>query len=101
MLKKNILEKSVSHGPTRKSNDNCNTKNNRRKKTGNNSIIRKNKPLLDEGYSFNKALTEITGRSVTNYRCGWFKDLIDYAKTQGYDYHEYKWKRGKKQGNNL
>ena len=65
------------------------------------ALFEKIKPLLDEGYSFNKALTETTDLSVTNYRCGWFKDLIDYAKTQGYDYHEYKWKRGKKQGNNL
>lgn len=53
-------------------------------------------PLLDKGYSFNKALTEVTDLSVTNFKNGWFKDLIDYAKTQGYDYHEYKWKRGKK-----
>lgn len=57
------------------------------------------RPLLDKGYSFNKALTEVTDLSVTNYRNGWFKDLIEYAKTQGYDYHEYKWKRGK--DNNL
>ena len=64
-------------------------------------LFEKIKPLLDKGYSFNKALSEVTDLSVTNYRNGWFKDLIDYAKTQGYDYHEYKWKRGKKQGNNL
>ena len=56
-------------------------------------LFEKIKPLLDKGYSFNKALSEVTDLSVTNYRCGWFKDLIDYAKTQGYDYHEYKWKR--------
>lgn len=64
-------------------------------------LFEKIKPLLDKGYSFNKALSEVTDLSVTNYRNGWFKDLINYAKTQGYDYHEYKWKRGKKQGNNL
>lgn len=64
-------------------------------------IFQEIRPYLDQGYSFNKALSEVTDLSVTNYRNGWFKDLIDYAKTQGYDYHEYKWKRGKKQGNNL
>ena len=62
-------------------------------------LINQKRPLLDKGYSFNKALTEVTDLSVTNYRNGWFKDLIEYAKTQGYDYHEYKWKRGK--DNNL
>ena len=56
-------------------------------------LFEKIRPLLDQGYSFNKALTEVTDLSVTNYRSGWFKDLIEYAKTQGYDYHEYKWKR--------
>lgn len=64
-------------------------------------LFQKIKPLLDKGYSFTKAITKVTDLNVTNYRNGWFKDLIDYAKTQGYDYHEYKWKRGKKQGNNL
>lgn len=64
-------------------------------------LFEKIRPLLDEGYSFNKALKEITDLSVTQPNKGWLRDLINYAKTQGYDYHEYKWKRGKKQDNNI
>lgn len=63
------------------------------------TLFEKIRPLLDKGYSFNKALNETTDLSATNPKKGWFKDLIDYAKTQGYDYYEYKWKRGK--NNNL
>ena len=51
------------------------------------------KPLLDNGYSFKLALQEI-GRIKENHnisvRNGWLKHLIDYAKTQGYDYNKCK-----------
>lgn len=47
-------------------------------------------PLLDQGYSFNKACAEY-GYNVTNTKNGWFMDLVKYAKTQGYDYYDYKY----------
>lgn len=45
------------------------------------------KPLLDDGCPFTRALVEVgripyTG-SFTGSR-GWGKDLVEYAKTQGY-----------------
>lgn len=52
------------------------------------------KPLIDDGYSFRQALIKL-GYRVSNTRNGWYKDLVDYAQTQGYDHNEYKWKRKK------
>ena len=52
------------------------------------------KPLIDEGYSFRQALIKL-GYRVSNTRNGWYKDLVTYAQTQGYDHNEYKWKRKK------
>jgi len=52
------------------------------------------KPLIDEGYSFRQALIKL-GYRVSNTRNGWYKDLVAYAQTQGYDHNEYKWKRKK------
>ena len=58
------------------------------------TLFEKIKPYLNQGYSFKKALEKETDLSI-NFKNGWFKDLINYAKTQGYDYHEYKFKRPK------
>ena len=57
------------------------------------ALFEKIKPYLNQGYSFKKALEKETDLSI-NFKNGWFKDLINYAKTQGYDYHDYKFKRG-------
>lgn len=51
------------------------------------------KPYLDKGYSFNNAIHEVTGFRVRSVNRGWHKDLIEYGKSQGYDYNEYSWKR--------
>ena len=50
------------------------------------------KPMLDNGYSFRQALIEL-GYCVTNTRNGRYRDLVAYAKTQGYNYNEYKWRK--------
>ena len=52
------------------------------------------RPYLDQGYSLFKAAWKVTGIQPTNTKNGWYKDLIDYAISQGYDYHGNKWKRG-------
>lgn len=52
-------------------------------------------PYLDKGYSFRMALKKINKTEPINFKYGWFRELIEYAKTQGYDYNEYKWQRGK------
>ena len=52
------------------------------------------KPILDEGYSFNFALQKIgklPPKRGFNINHGWGKDLIEYARTRGYDYHDYKY----------
>ena len=59
-------------------------------------LFEKCKPLLDQGYSLNKAAWEVRGTKPHNPRGGWFRELIDYAETQGYDYHANKWQRGVK-----
>lgn len=57
-------------------------------------LFEKVKPLLDEGYSFRQALIQL-GYRVSNTSHGWYKDLVDYAQTKGYNHNEYKWKRKK------
>ena len=51
------------------------------------------KPYLDRGMSLRKAVYESSGRRVSNVTNGWFRELIDYAKTQGYEYQ--RWSRGR------
>lgn len=50
------------------------------------------RPYLDDGYSFTGALKKC-GYTVYNYKSGWFKHLIDYAGTQGYDYNTMRGRR--------
>jgi len=64
--------------------------NDRQKETIN--LFHEIKPYLDEGYSFTRAL-KICGHTVYNYKSGWFKHLIDYARTQGYDYNTMRGRR--------
>ena len=52
------------------------------------------KPLLERGYSLHKAAWRVKGTQPTNTKCGWYRDLIDYAMSQGYDYHGRRWQRG-------
>lgn len=56
------------------------------------SIFTEVKPLLDDGYSFSKAL-QLTGHPVYNYKSGWFKHLVEYARTQGYDFNKMRGQR--------
>ena len=51
-------------------------------------------PYLDKGWSLNKAVTEATNRKPTNSKNGWYRDLIEYAASQGYDHYKLKWQRG-------
>ena len=53
------------------------------------------KPYLDRGMSLRKAVHEGTDRRVSNTRNGWFLELKEYAKSQGYDYNKHKWSRGR------
>ena len=57
--------------------------------------FQKVKPYLDRGYSLHQAAVKATGRNVTNVKNGWYRDLIEYAESQGYEYHKIKWSRGK------
>ena len=51
------------------------------------------RPYLDRGMSLRKAVKESTGRVPSNVRSGWFRELIEYAQTQGYEYK--RWSRGR------
>ena len=46
-------------------------------------LFNKIKPLLDNGHSFNSALKLIGYNHWTHSR-GWYRDLVDYAKSKGY-----------------
>ena len=59
------------------------------------------KPYLDEGYNYRRALIivgRITENSRISTRRGWFRDLIKYGASQGYNYHDYKFNRTDKIG---
>ena len=60
-------------------------------------IFERMKPLLDNGGNFYQSALEVTGRKSVGTRSrGWYRDLTDYAKSQGYDYKDYQWKRTRK-----
>jgi len=52
------------------------------------------RPYLEKGYSLRQAVLKATGKDAQNPHSGWFRALIDYAKTQGHDYHANRWMRG-------
>ena len=58
-------------------------------------IFQQVKPYLDRGYSLRQAVLKVSDRNITNVKNGWYRDLIEYAEAQGYDYHKIKWSRGK------
>ena len=58
-------------------------------------IFQKVKPYLDRGYSLRQAVLKVSDRNITNVKNGWYRDLIDYCESQGYEYHKIKWSRGK------
>ena len=60
------------------------------------AIFEKVKPLLDQGYGLWSATLKATGRYVHNSRNGWYRELIEYCESQGYNYHEMKGRRVKK-----
>ena len=65
----------------------------RRQETQN--LYQQCQPYLEQGYSLHKAAWKVTGTQPSNTRNGWYRDLIDYAISQGYDYHGNKWRRSK------
>ena len=59
-------------------------------------LFQKVKPLVDEGWAFRQAVLHITGKqSIGTQKRGWYRDLCDYAKQQGYNPKDYEWKRRK------
>lgn len=52
------------------------------------------RPYLEKGMSLRKAVKQVTDRNITNVKNGWYRDLIDYAISQGYEYHKMRWMRG-------
>lgn len=58
------------------------------------SLFEKIKPYLDQGYTYHKALVKvgkINEKRRLNCRNGWFRELIEYGKTQGYNYYDFKY----------
>ena len=53
------------------------------------------RPYLDQGMSLRQAVKQVTDRNITNVKNGWYRDLIEYTISQGYDYHKLKWSRTK------
>ena len=58
-------------------------------------IFQQVKPYLDRGYSLRQAVLKVSDRNITNIKNGWYRDLIEYCESQGYEYHKIKWSRGK------
>ena len=51
------------------------------------------KPYLDQGYGLWSAAKKVTGKEACNSRNGWYRELIEYCESQGYNYHEMKGRR--------
>lgn len=53
------------------------------------------KPYLDQGYSLHKAVWLVTGTQPNNTKNGYYRELIEYSQSQGYDYYGNRWNRVK------
>ena len=44
------------------------------------------KSYLDNGYTLRKAVQKVQGTKHTSFtRCAWYRDLLHYAKSKGYE----------------
>jgi hypothetical protein len=59
------------------------------------ALYQKCLPYIEKGYSIHKAAWKVKGTQPTNSKNGWYRELIDYAISQGYDYYGNKWKHMK------
>lgn len=59
-------------------------------------LFDKIRPLLDDGYSYNKALKVIRNANSINTNHGWYKDVVEYGESQGYLREKCRSNRGKK-----
>ena len=50
------------------------------------------KPLLDQGYGLWTSVMMVTGRTSVNSQSGWYRDLKEQCRKEGYD----PYKRGKR-----
>ena len=51
------------------------------------------KPLLDKGYTYNKALRKVKNLRSLNTNNAWYRDVIKYGESQGYPKEDYSYKR--------
>ena len=51
------------------------------------------KPLLDEGYSYNKALRKVKNLTSVNTNNAWYRNVIEYGESQGYSKKDYSYGR--------
>ena len=58
------------------------------------ALFEKCKPYLQKGMGLHKAAWKAKGVQPTNARNGWYRELIEYAMTQGYNHYEHRWERG-------
>ena len=56
-------------------------------------LFEKCRPLLDKGCGLYTAVKTVSDKKPTHTKNGWYRDLIDYAASQGYDYYKMKWGR--------
>ena len=56
-------------------------------------LYNKCKPYLDKGYSLHRAAWKVRGQKPNNTKNGWYKELIDYSISQGFDYYGTLWNR--------
>ena len=47
------------------------------------------KPLLDEGYTYNKALRKVKNLTSLNTNNAWYRNVIEYGESQGYSKKDY------------
>ena len=51
------------------------------------------RPLLDDGYTYNKALRKVKRLSTLNTSNAWYRNVIEYGEKQGYNRSDYSYKR--------
>ena len=51
------------------------------------------RPLLDGGYTYNKALRKVKNLKSLNTNNAWYRDVIKYGEKMGYPKEKYSYKR--------
>ena len=52
-------------------------------------LFNKIRPLLDQGYTYNRAIRKVRNITALNTNNAWYRNVIEYGESQGYPKEKY------------